>query len=256
MLPPCIFCDNESGSKEHLWGAWIHRRKNFGPIRVKEGEEPEQNSNDPERTIDTVCHACNNTWMSQLEEKNIPMVGNMLEDKPTVIDAGRQRLLVEWAVKTAMVSDSTNDHQGGGKFYTRDECVAMRVSKEIPKGTRVWIGRFTESHLGMFGTDFTILSSDKSRIGTGTANTVVVGHFVAQVVTVHAKPGSEIAREIQPKPGNWENMLSQLYPRVHKNMSWPPRVSFTNGGPLGIAFLMDRWRAGEKTSKIIKDGFS
>ncbi len=53
----------------------------------------------------------------------------------------------------------------------------------------------------------------------------------------------------------WDNMVVQLYPKVHKKANWPPKVSFTNGGPLGVAFLMDRWRGGEKVSKITKDGF-
>jgi hypothetical protein len=257
MFPLCIFCDKESGSEEHLWGAWIHRRVKFGPIRIQEGTGPELIDDDPERTINTVCHTCNNTWMSRLEEKNIPAVGGMLENKPIVIDVGRQRLLMGWAVKTAMVMDSIKDRRGDEKFYTRDECVAMRLSREIPKGTRIWIGALTESHLGAFGTDFTILGSDRTRIGTGTANTIVVGYFAVQVVTIHMKPdyAAYDIPEVQPKPGDWGKMLIQLYPKVQKKVNWPPRVSFTNGGRLGVAFLMDRWRGGEKVSKITKDGF-
>ncbi len=238
MHPLCIFCDNESGSEEHLWGAWIHRRVKFGPIRMQEGTGPELIDDDPERTINTVCHTCNNTWMSRLEEKNIPAVGDMLENKPTVIDAGRQRLLMEWAVKTAIVMDSIKDRHGDEKFYTRDECVAMRLSQEIPKGSRMWIGALT----------------DRTRIGTGIANTIVVGYVAVQVVTIHMTLDCDIP-EVQPKPGDWDNMLIQLYPKVHKNVNWPPKVSFTNGGPLGVAFLMNRWRGGEKVSKITKDGF-
>jgi hypothetical protein len=123
MHPLCIFCDNESGSEEHVWGAWIHRRVKFGPIRMQEGTGPELIDDDPERTINTVCHTCNNTWMSRLEEKNIPVIGNMLENKPTVIDAGRQRLLMEWAVKTAIVMDSIKD-----RHVTKSSVPEMSVS--------------------------------------------------------------------------------------------------------------------------------
>ncbi len=96
MFPPCIFCNNESGSEEHLWAAWMHRLLKFGPIRVQEGTGPETIDPDPEKTINTVCHTCNNTWMSQLEEKNIPSLRPMLQNQPTMIDPGRQRLLTEW----------------------------------------------------------------------------------------------------------------------------------------------------------------
>ncbi len=257
MPPRCIFCDNESGSEEHLWGAWIHRRVKFGPIRVQEGTGPELIDDDPERTINTVCHCCNNTWMSRLEEKNIPTIGGMLEGKPAVIDAGRQRLLTEWAVKTAVVMDSIKDRNGNEKFYRRGECVALRKTQEVPRGSRIWIGALTESHLGAFGTDFTILGSDRTRIGTCIANTIVAGHLAVQVVTIHMnlEYAAYDTPEVRSKPGGWDSMLIQLYPKVQKNLRWPPRVSFTNGGPLGIAFLMDRWRGGERAPKITQASF-
>jgi hypothetical protein len=235
----------------------MHRRKKFGPIRVKEGTEPELVDNNPERTIDTVCHTCNNTWMSRLEEKNIPALGDMLDNKHTAVDEGRQRLLAEWALKTAMVLDSIKSRHGDENFYTRDECRAMRISQEIPKETRIWVGALTEPHLGAFGTDFTILGGDRARIGTGIANTIVAGHFAVQVVTTHMTPNSvsDGIREVQPNPGDWDNTLIQLRPKAHKTINWPPTIPFTNGGPQSIAFLMQRWRSGEKVSKVTKDGF-
>jgi hypothetical protein len=202
MLPLCIFCDNESGSEEHLWGAWIHRRVKFGAIRVQEGTDLQLIDDNPERTINTVCHTCNNTWMSRLEEKNIPAVGDMLADKPTVIDAGRQRLLGEWAVKTAIVMDSIKDRHG-----TRSSIPEMRVSpcaypKRSQREPAYGSALLTESHLGAFGTDFTILGSDQTRIGTGTANTIIVGYFAVQVVTIPMKPdyAAYDIVGVQPKP--------------------------------------------------------
>jgi hypothetical protein len=253
MLPACIFCENESGSEEHLWAAWIHRRAKFGPIRVQEGTDPEQIDVNPERTINTVCHPCNNTWMSQLEQKNIPTISNMLDNKPTMIDVGRQRLFVEWAVKTAMVMDSIKDRHGDEKFYTRAECVALRLSQKIPKGSRMWIGALTESHLGAFGTDFTIVGNDQARIGTGIANTIIVGHLALQMMTIHMRPGFSDIPDIQPKQGDWDNMLIQGYPNAPKKVNWPPKIPFTNGGPRTIALLADRWRIGRKVPKISND---
>jgi hypothetical protein len=258
VFSPCIFCDNESGSEEHLWAAWIHRRVKLGPIRAQVGTGPALIHNDPEQTINTVCHPCNNGWMSRLEEKNIPSVGDMLENKPTTIDPGRQRLLTEWAVKTAIVWDSIKERQGDEKFYTRGECVNMRLTRQIPERTRIWIGALTEPHLGGFTTDFTILGGDrKTRIGTGAASTIVVGHFAFQAVTtrIHAEYAAYDIPELSPKPGDWANMLIEAYPKKRKKLKWPPKVVFTNGGPLGIAYLMDRWHDGQKVSKITKDGF-
>jgi hypothetical protein len=246
---PCIFCDNNSGSEEHLWAAWIHRRKPMGKLRVQIGNDQEYIDDNAEQTINTVCHPCNNGWMSRLEEKNIPALGDMLENRPTSIDAGRQRLLAEWAVKTAMVMDSMKDRRGDAKFYTREECLAMRLTRAIPEGTRIWIGALNEWHIGAFNTDFALFAGiGGPRIGTGIASTIVVGHFVVQVVTIHVfshvnAPG---IHDVPPKPGGWDNLLIQLLPKIYKNITWPPKVIFTNGGPLSTAYLMDRWRIGEK----------
>src|ERR1700760_3496429 len=60
-LPPCIFCNNESGSEEHLWPDWVHRfikanNTQLGGLRVQEGTGPETIQDDLEITINTVCH--------------------------------------------------------------------------------------------------------------------------------------------------------------------------------------------------------
>jgi len=36
-----------------------------------------------------------------------------------------------------------------------------------------------------------------------------------------------------------------------KKIDWPPKISFTNGGPRGIAYLMNRWRMGQKVEKVV-----
>lgn len=204
-LLPCIFCNNESGSEEHIWPAWIHRYKKFGPLKMQEGTGPQVIADDPEQTVNTVCHTCNNTWMSRLEQKNIPSLKPMVDGKRIEIDPGRQRLLREWAIKTAMIGDSTKIRNGNLKFYTDHERTAMRESRAIPPQTRIWLGQLDEGwHIGIHGTDFTIKNGNKLRLGEGAATTIYMGQFVVQVVTEHIKP--EFAhldfRGVNPKPGD------------------------------------------------------
>ncbi|HTF66369.1 MAG TPA: hypothetical protein VK638_27170 [Edaphobacter sp.] len=92
-LPPCIFCNNESGSEEHLWPDWVHKfiKKNgidLGGLRVQEGTGPETIEYDLEKKINTVCHTCNNTWMSRIEDKNRARFLKMLENEPFTLDTG------------------------------------------------------------------------------------------------------------------------------------------------------------------------
>lgn len=79
MSPTCLFCENPAGSREHFWPAWIHRRKDFGPLKVAVENSPPEIATDPELTIDTVCANCNNRWMSALENKNKPVIAHMFE---------------------------------------------------------------------------------------------------------------------------------------------------------------------------------
>jgi hypothetical protein len=95
------------------------------------------------------------------------------------------------------------------------------------------------------------MSEENVRIGTGSTVTILAGHFIAQVVTLRMTPQCKANVEILPKPGDWENMLISIWPISRQTAEWPPKASFTNGGPLGIGYLMDRWRLGDKTDLIV-----
>lgn len=252
MLPPCIFCDNQSGSKEHLWPDWMHRLITFAPINRQEGSGHVLVGQDPEVTINTVCGTCNNGWMSQLEQKNVTRLKAMLLNTPITLDRGGMKLLTEWAVKTAMVSDSIKPRNDNENFFTRDERIAIRESRTIPERTRVWIGSLTGSHIGCHGTDFTIVANGgKTRLGTGSVNTIYAGHFVVQTVTehLHAPYVSDQPSFITPPPTICDEGLIEIYPNMPKKVEWP-RTPFTDDGETGIAILMDRWRTGEQIDKI------
>ena len=256
MPQPCLFCDNSPGSREHLWPAWIHRRKDFGPLRLQRGTSPEVIVHNPQQTVKTVCGTCNGGWMSTLEAENIPLIGSMFQDISIPLNAAQQHSVAAWAMKTAMMFESTKGRNAANGFYTHEEGVNLRVSRTIPARTRIWIGRISEQHLGASGTDFTIQTTDGTRLGTGSVATITAGHFVVQVVTSHiALEYADLSiPEVQPKPGDWDKMLLKIGPPEQLSLEWPPKVSFTNGGPLGFAYLLDRWRVGGKVAQVTKDG--
>jgi hypothetical protein len=77
--------------------------------------------------------------------------------------------------------------------------------------------------------------------------------FVAQIVSLRLKekPTVPTVLNIEPKPGDWVNTLTQIWPIDTPVVNWPPSVSMTN---LGYYFLMDRWRVGDPVQKVTKDG--
>ena len=91
MPTPCIFCDNNSGSREHLWPKWIHQRHDFGPLKMDRYNQSQIIIPNPEITVKTVCGQCNNGWMSDLEAANIPIIGSMLNDLSITLDQDMQR---------------------------------------------------------------------------------------------------------------------------------------------------------------------
>lgn len=250
MSQPCLFCDNSSGSREHLWPAWIHDRKDFGPIKMQIGKSETIIRPNPQLKVKTVCGVCNNGWMSDLEAENIPIIGSMLREIAMPLDQEQQKLVAAWSVKTAMMSDSMKGRNAPNKFYTRDECLNLRQSRQIPSRTLIWIGRVDGMHLADVGNDFTFLYPNGERLTSNTVSTIVTGHFVVQVVTVHMDRECANIDAIPCKFGNWDEKLIQIWPIQKPVVQWPPKVSFTNGGPEGIAYLLDRWRLGEQTDII------
>lgn len=246
----CLFCDNNSGSKEHLWPKWIHDRKDFGPLDFQLGSSQQKVIPNPEIMVKTVCGVCNNGWMSKLESENVPTIGSMLQDIAIPLVEAQQKSVAAWSVKTAMVSDSMKGRAAPNQFYSREERVNLRMTREIPQRSLIWIGRIEDMHLGNFGTDFALFDPQKERIGMGSVTTIVVGHFVTQVVSVHVEKDNIEIANLPCKMGNWNDSLVQIWPIQKASVQWPPQASFTNGGPSGIAYLMDRWRMGDQVEKV------
>ena len=252
-LPPCIFCDNDSGSPEHLWPDWMHNLVKFAPINIQESDGPIISGQDPEQTINTVCHQCNTVWMSLIEHKSSSRLKTMLLNQPLEIDPGGMKLLTEWTVLRAMVFESIKLKNDNEQFFTREERIAFKEKQTIPDRARVWVGALENSHIGYHGTDFTLLNSvdGSKRIGTGSVGTIYAGHIIMQTVTEHIHPPQVVppGPVIIPPPGPWDERLVEIYPSHPKGIDWQ-RKPFTDQGPTGILALRNRWHIGDKTSKI------
>jgi hypothetical protein len=245
-MPTCIFCNNPSGSREHVWPKWILERKDLGPFRLKIGNGQEKVI-DVELQVKTVCGKCNNGWMSDLEAEAKPILEQMFDDKPISLDQKQQEIIARWLMKTAMVYDSVKGRAAPNLFYRKDECVALREHGHIPQPTMMWIGRLDEVHRSIWGMDFT-RQSDEGQINC-TVVTLTNENFVAQVVSLHLPrtPTATTKIPMEPKYGELDSSLSQLWPPKTSALTWPPATSFTNGGVNGYAYLLDRWRIGTES---------
>jgi hypothetical protein len=86
-MPRCGFCGAERQSKEHLWAEWLGRvilesraqggMKTFHQQVERSGRVAAFQNNDLEHTVRMPCEACNNGWMSELENAVKPFVTEM-----------------------------------------------------------------------------------------------------------------------------------------------------------------------------------
>ena len=251
-MPDCLFSDNIANSREHLWPDWVHKKKDFGPLKSTRDSQ-DIIIPDPEITVRVVCKHCNNGWMSDLEVAAKPVIGCMFDDVSLNLDRNQQKLVAAWCMKTAIITDATRSRTKSIRFYTEDECADMRRGLTIPPKTRIWIGRIETSHLASSGTDYERLTADGTRISIDSVVTLIVGHFVTQVITTHLLPefANQEIPDGEPKGGDWSNDLVQIWPIQKEWVTWPPRDSFTNGGRYGVGYLMDRWRIGKRVNQVL-----
>ncbi len=184
--------------------------------------------------------------MSALEAENIPVIGCLMQNIATPLDATQQASLSVWAVEKAMVLDAVNA-KDRGHFYTRAECEALHLRRGIPDQTVVLIGAYSRSG---YSADGTILSLDfpsAPKAAKASVSTFAIGHLLIQVVTIHPEPEQKNVRveEVTVREGEWNKLLLRIWPIGTRPVMWPPPATFTNSGPRSIATLQNRWRLGK-----------
>jgi hypothetical protein len=252
MSKQCLFCPNPVDSVEDVWSTWIlEDLKPVKPIRIKRGKTVVAEAVDNvEIRIKCVCQNCNNGWMSAIEGENKPHMLAMMNDKPIVLMPAQQKLLTRWAILKAMVLDGANPKKRI-PFYSESERMAMKPPlRSLPVGTIVWIGRLSVKgfHAELGDTFGKINNIPKAFHGCVT--TIIVGHLVIQVMTMHVLAMFATTR-IRPesKPGAWDINLLEIWP-VFGNKSWPPTFSFALEGTTNhIGTLVNRFKIGEDITK-------
>jgi hypothetical protein len=116
----CIFCPNPANSREHIWADWLkdyvpRTQINHGQARTWIHEDGRQDrvvqhrSGDPRsRKLKIVCTACNNNWMSRIQERAKPILIPLIRGDACTLDAEAQRVLSGWAALLVMIDEYTH----------------------------------------------------------------------------------------------------------------------------------------------------
>jgi hypothetical protein len=184
------------------------------------------------------CKACNEGWMSSLENQAKPIITPLLADLAVPLDGSKQHVLARWSVKTAIVFEATGPKDWPSLFTAADRAlVADPTATSLPGGTMVWLGRHAESNVTFAGGRRLLQpvaiggTRGPSPIEAGYATTLGLGRLVIQVLRVTRRDDSAVKRvTLHPKPGPWKRLLLQVWSPQSVVVQWPPAASFSETG--------------------------
>jgi hypothetical protein len=228
----CIFCCADADSREHIFPSWLNDLivvdgADAHQFLVLSGELAQQRSyrarTVASQTARVVCTACNNGWMSSLEQSAKPVIGPMIVNSKTNLGSGQQLLIARWAIKTAMVAESA---QYGENSFTQDEREVIRAGIGIPIRPRVNLAAYDMSQPN--ATRYTrgegVVNRDGKLFADFYAHSIQIGHLVLSVrgtPTFDATENKSLGQVARPRL-----MEIPVWPPVEV-CEWPPNHVLT-----------------------------
>jgi hypothetical protein len=102
----CVFCGSGKMTREHIYPAWVGAliRAHVGS-GIWSSPEYGWRTEDLDVVAKHVCKKCNDTWMSQLEDRAKPILTPMIIGTPLVLRSEHQAAIATWCFKTAIMAD-------------------------------------------------------------------------------------------------------------------------------------------------------
>jgi hypothetical protein len=248
----CIFCGEQASSKEDAWPPrWLTKRfltsSELAHVEAERGGVSlgKWRASGGNIRVGCVCGACNNGWMSRLEEAAsqvvAPLIESLFEQQKQEIDTRSLPTLAAWSVKTAMVLESFNPDLR--PFYSTSERTQIRLTRTIPQGTFVWLAVCAEQK-AIYAAAKHLAGRDRSPGLSGLATTMVFGPVAIQVLSyrVPAAIPADTKVTFELREGPWDEVLVPVWP-IQGSPMWPPRQGLL--GEIGLELLAERFSPGE-----------
>jgi hypothetical protein len=189
----CAFCgQTERLTREHVFGAWLAEiGLGDDPVRYRAGPlnrfGRDLGDGPPfQQTVRDVCAACNNGWMSRLEEVAHRVLTPIILGLAGTIESHDRATIAMWTQKTALVAMlvSSEGARAGGYGLPRSEYTtlyASRQSLEPPAGGQFWIGKVDSAKLAMVWVTPLVIETSgpaESERPHAYAMTIVLGRLV------------------------------------------------------------------------------
>lgn len=227
----CLFCDNPANTKEDMWPDWLIRcvgEDRKSPSQYwRSTESAPKTWAGPRFKVRNVCRRCNGGWMSDLESAVRRPMGCLVNDLSIPLSPDDQYALAIWCCKTAMVIEGAK--QDKNRFYVEADRKNLRLRKEMPPDTLVWLGRCAQSYL--LHAEARKLHVRRQAQGVevtdGCSTTFVIGRLILQMLSVHrAVTAGTGALTVEIEGKNWNSSLVQIWPCADRSVTWPPQRAF------------------------------
>lgn len=218
---PCIFCGNESLTREHVYSrSWIERLAPQATSFTNERAAGYRTavpvntwvSSEADVVVRCVCAGCNNGWMNRLDVAAEEMVTALARGvmKVRLVDEALP-LFANWAVKMALVMEClmtpmVAPPEARTRFYRE---------QTPPPGVRVWIATMEEWNGETRTTPMTLVSApEMGEIEQAYLVTFRILHLVVQVLV-------SLDERAQPEHDEWGALRSEIaWPRAEP-LEWP-----------------------------------
>jgi hypothetical protein len=91
-------------------------------------------------TIKSVCHECNNGWMSSLDSAGKPVLSLLIKGEAAFLDADSQKLIATWVAMKTMVGEFFDPVKAAVPLSERQ---FLRDRRQPPDNWIIWIGNYT-----------------------------------------------------------------------------------------------------------------
>ncbi|WP_295851412.1 hypothetical protein [uncultured Microbacterium sp.] len=267
------FCGSKGPlTREHVFGQWVSRsgldlapvRHFAGPLNALPrdmGEQPPYR-----QTVKSVCAACNNGWMSNLEAVAQRVLAPFIRGESGAIAVEDQAAIATWVQKTALTAMllSSKEQRDSGYGLDPAENKSLYARRELLQpldDSQFWVGRFEGSD-GFSAVRVTPLplrfpDLPEPPLPQGYAMTVVLGGVVLHGVRF-VIPGlaADPATELQ-MPQLWPSRAATEWP-AGQGCTRQSFLSLADGGTLramhGQVRLQPRSHAAHLPESELEDG--
>jgi hypothetical protein len=242
MPRECAFSSSTANiSGEHIWSDWMNplfpgkKEFRFLDLLGRRGWSAKEIN----WKAKVVCKKCNETWMSEIENKHAkPAMADLITGKLDIpIPQSRANSIALFAFKTAVVVEYLSRSRPI-RFFPRDVRHRFRETLDIPATVKMWMAAYLPRGQGRCFTSYHELPEPGGL--ELYVCTFGAGHFVFQVLA-GTKVGS---LSLDPVSG-FEDVAVPFWPRIPDGFVWPARAALESVKEFGL--FASRWRRVEAT---------